>query len=39
VFEALRTIGYDGWLTLEARLRGDPEVALPATARFLARFL
>jgi sugar phosphate isomerase/epimerase len=38
VFEALRTISYDGWLTLECRLRGDPATALPATARFLARF-
>jgi sugar phosphate isomerase/epimerase len=39
VFDALRTIGYDGWLTLECRLRGDPEEALPATGRFLGRFL
>ena len=36
---ALRTVGYDGWLALECRLRGDPETALPATARFLAPFL
>jgi sugar phosphate isomerase/epimerase len=37
-FGALRTIGYDGWHTLECRLRGAPEVALPATAAFLRRF-
>jgi sugar phosphate isomerase/epimerase len=39
VFDALRTIGYDGWLTLECRLRGEPEEALPATCQFLGRFL
>jgi sugar phosphate isomerase/epimerase len=38
-FGALRKVGYDGWLALECRLRGDPETALPATARFLAPFL
>ena len=38
VFAALREIGYDGWLTLECRLRGDPETALPATATFLRQF-
>ncbi len=38
-FEALRTVGYGGWLALECRLRGDPEEALPAAARFLARYL
>jgi sugar phosphate isomerase/epimerase len=38
-FEALRTIGYDGWLALESRLRGDPEDALPATTRFLEGYL
>jgi sugar phosphate isomerase/epimerase len=37
-FRALRLIGYDGWLALECRLRGAPETALPATARFLAAF-
>jgi sugar phosphate isomerase/epimerase len=36
---ALRTVGYEGWLALECRLRGDPEAALPATVRFLAPFL
>jgi sugar phosphate isomerase/epimerase len=39
VFGALHLITYDGWLALECRLRGEPETALPATARFLAPFL
>jgi sugar phosphate isomerase/epimerase len=39
VFEALRTVGYDGWMALECRLRGAPELALPATSRFLAQFV
>jgi sugar phosphate isomerase/epimerase len=34
-FSALRAVGYQGWLALECRLRGDPAQALPATARFL----
>jgi sugar phosphate isomerase/epimerase len=38
VFAALREIRYDGWLTLECRLRGDPTTALPATAAFLRQF-
>jgi sugar phosphate isomerase/epimerase len=38
-FGALRAVGYDGWLALECRLRGDPEEALPAASRFLARYL
>ena len=38
VFAGLREISYDGWLTLECRLRGEPETALPATAAFLRRF-
>jgi sugar phosphate isomerase/epimerase len=38
VFDALHDIGYDGWLTLECRLRGDPHVALPATVEFLKPF-
>ncbi|WP_214370526.1 sugar phosphate isomerase/epimerase family protein [Pseudonocardia sp. H11422] len=37
-FGALHQISYDGWLALECRLRGDPQTALPAAARFLARF-
>ena len=39
VFDALRAIGYDDWLTFECRLRGRPEQALPASTRFLAGFL
>ena len=39
VFTALHTIGYDRWLGLECRLRGDPPTALAATTRFLARLL
>jgi sugar phosphate isomerase/epimerase len=39
VFDALRAVGYDDWLTFECRLRGAPEEALPASTRFLARFL
>ena len=38
VFGALREIDYDGWYALECRLRGEPEVALPATAAFLRQF-
>jgi sugar phosphate isomerase/epimerase len=37
-FGALREIDYDGWHTLECRLRGEPDVALPATAAFLRQF-
>jgi sugar phosphate isomerase/epimerase len=39
VVEALHDVGYDDWLTLECRLRGEPEEALPASTRFLAGFL
>ena len=38
-FGALHAIGYDGWLALECRLRGDAETALPATTRFLSQYL
>ena len=38
VFGALRDISYDGWFTLECRLRGAPQTALPATVRFLRQF-
>jgi sugar phosphate isomerase/epimerase len=38
-FEALRTIGYDRWLALECRLRGEPAEALASTTRFLTRNL
>ena len=39
VFAALRDVGYDDWLTFECRLRGEPEEALPASTRFLSKFL
>jgi sugar phosphate isomerase/epimerase len=32
---ALRDIGFDGWLAIECRLSGPPEVALPAATRVL----
>lgn len=35
----LDAIGYDGYLALECRLRGDPETALPQTAAFIRKFL
>ena len=38
-FDALHAIGYRGWAALESRLRGDPQDALPATARFLGPYL
>jgi sugar phosphate isomerase/epimerase len=38
-FDALRSVGYDDWLALECRLRGDPADALPATTQFMARYL
>jgi sugar phosphate isomerase/epimerase len=38
-FQALRAVGYDGWLTFECQLRGRPEEALPASTRFLAGLL
>ncbi|MGH3972451.1 MAG: TIM barrel protein [Pseudonocardiaceae bacterium] len=38
-FGALHDIGYDGWLALECRLRGDPQTALPNASRYLTRFL
>jgi len=39
VFGALHEIGYDSWLALECRLRGEPETALAETTRFLRPFL
>jgi sugar phosphate isomerase/epimerase len=39
VFTALHTVGYDRWLGLECRLRGDPQTALTATTCFLRPFL
>lgn len=37
VFGALAEIGYDGWLALECRLRGEPAAALAGTTAFLRR--
>jgi len=34
-FGALKAIGYVGWLSLECRLSGPPDEALPASARYL----
>jgi sugar phosphate isomerase/epimerase len=39
VFGALHGIGYDGWLALECRLRGEPATALAETTRLLRPFL
>lgn len=35
----LDAIGYDGYLALECRLRGEPEIVLPQTASFIRKFL
>ncbi|MCF6471988.1 sugar phosphate isomerase/epimerase [Nonomuraea sp. MG754425] len=35
----LDAIGYDGYLALECRLRGEPEIVLPQTAAFVRKFL
>lgn len=35
----LDAIGYDGYLALECRLRGEPEFVLPQAAMFLRKFL
>ncbi|MFI6599931.1 sugar phosphate isomerase/epimerase family protein [Nonomuraea sp. NPDC050536] len=35
----LDAIGYDGYLALECRLRGEPEIVLPQTATFIRKFL
>ncbi|RCG29640.1 sugar phosphate isomerase/epimerase [Sphaerisporangium album] len=35
----LDAIGYDGYLALECRLRGEPRTALPETAAFIRKFL
>ncbi|GAA2288724.1 sugar phosphate isomerase/epimerase [Nonomuraea roseoviolacea subsp. roseoviolacea] len=36
---ALDAAGYDGYLALECRLRGEPEIVLPQTASFIRKFL
>jgi sugar phosphate isomerase/epimerase len=33
--EALRAVGYDGWLAMECGIRGDPEAELPKVAGLL----
>jgi sugar phosphate isomerase/epimerase len=38
-FAALAKAGYDGWLGLECRLRGEPSVVLPETAALLREHL
>jgi sugar phosphate isomerase/epimerase len=38
-FGALREIGYDGWLALECRLRGEPAQALAQATAVLSRYL
>ncbi|MBF8185225.1 sugar phosphate isomerase/epimerase [Nonomuraea sp. K274] len=35
----LDAVGYDGYLALECRLRGDPEIVLPQTAAFVRKYL
>jgi sugar phosphate isomerase/epimerase len=34
---ALHTVGYDGWLALECRLRGDPSAAVASVPAYLRR--
>jgi sugar phosphate isomerase/epimerase len=36
---ALAEVGYDGYLAMECRLRGEPETVLPEVARFLRSVL
>ncbi|MER6505550.1 sugar phosphate isomerase/epimerase family protein [Nonomuraea sp. NPDC050227] len=35
----LDAVGFDGYLALECRLRGEPEIVLPQTAAFIRKFL
>ena len=35
----LDAVGYEGYLALECRLRGEPEIVLPQTAAFIRKFL
>lgn len=39
VFEALTSMGYDGWASLECNLSGPADEVLPAAVRFLRRHL
>ena len=34
-FRALRDIGFEGYMAMECGIRGDEEVALPETVRYL----
>jgi sugar phosphate isomerase/epimerase len=36
IFDALNTVGYDGYVNLECSTTGDPSVTLPATAASLS---
>jgi sugar phosphate isomerase/epimerase len=38
-FEALKSIGFDGYLNLECGIPGDPEIELTKTARFLKQLI
>jgi sugar phosphate isomerase/epimerase len=35
----LDAVGFDGYLALECRLRGEPEIVLPQTAAFVRKYL
>jgi sugar phosphate isomerase/epimerase len=35
LMDALRAVGYDGWLAMECGIRGDPHVELPKVAKLL----
>lgn len=39
IFDALRTIGYEGWLTVECAWRGDRDIAVAEVPRFLGPWL
>ncbi len=38
-FQALKTIGFNGYLNLECGILGDPEVVLPGTVQFLRKLI
>jgi sugar phosphate isomerase/epimerase len=38
-FQALKSIGFDGYLNLECGIPGDAEIELPKTAQFLKRLI
>ena len=39
VFAGLRSIGYDGWASMECNLSGDAEEVLPAAVAFVRQRL